>query len=66
MIAHTIPQAAERVGRSVDTIRQWIRSGRLVAVLNPIDGQRYVSDEQLLDVERDMRRNQRATRRIAA
>lgn len=66
MIAHTIPQAAERVGRSVDTIRAWIRDGRLVAIRNDIDGQRYVSDDQLVEVERAMRQAQRATRRVAA
>lgn len=66
MIAHTIPQAAQRVGRSVDTIRTWIREGHLTAIRNHIDGQRYVSDDQLVDVERNMRQAQHATRRIAA
>lgn len=66
MIAHTLPQAAQRVGRSVDTIRTWIREGHLVAVRNDTDGQRYVSDDQLVDVERGMRQAQRATRRVAA
>lgn len=60
MIAHTIPQAAERVGRSADTIRQWIRDGHLIAVRNDIDGQRYVSDDQLLEVERAHRTGRHA------
>ena len=62
MIWYTIPQAAERVGRKVDTIRQWVRDGDVAAPRNPIDGQRYILEAQLLDVERDKRRAQRVTR----
>jgi excisionase family DNA binding protein len=64
VIAHTIAQAAARVGRSVDTIREWIRDGHLTAVTHPIDGQRYVSEDHLVDVERDMRQRQQATRAV--
>ena len=65
MIALTIPQAAARVGRRPDTIRRWIADGDLLAVRNPIDGHRYVREDQLLDVERSRRAAQRATRTIA-
>lgn len=65
MIALTIPQAAARVGRRVDTIRQWIADGDLLAVRNPIDRQRYVREDQLLDVERARRARARANRTLA-
>lgn len=64
MIWLTIPQAAARVARKPDTIRQWISDGRLTAVKNPIDRQRYVREDQLLDVERACRAAARATRTV--
>ena len=65
MIALTIPQAAARVGRRPDTIRQWIADGDLLAIRNPIDGQRYVREDQLLDVERARRARANANRTLA-
>ncbi|WP_088312399.1 helix-turn-helix domain-containing protein [Kineosporia sp. R_H_3] len=64
MIWLTIPQAAARVGRKVDTIRRWVAVGDLTAIRNPIDRQRYVREEQLLDVERARRAAARANRAI--
>ena len=42
----TVPQAAERVGRDPETIRRWIRSGKLPA--RKI-GTQHVIEEQHLD-----------------
>jgi excisionase family DNA binding protein len=64
VIGHTIPQAAERVGRSEETIRRWIRTGRLRAVRNPIDRQRYVLESELLDAERAARLAEQATQKV--
>jgi predicted site-specific integrase-resolvase len=61
MIGYTVPQAAERVGRDVQTIRRWIREGRLSSILG-VDGHRYVWENDLLDAERDARQAQRFTR----
>jgi transposase len=61
----TIPQAAARVGRSPETIRRWIRLGRLTGLRNPIDHQVYVRETQLLDVERDARAAHLATLTVA-
>ncbi len=66
MIGYTIPQAAERVGRSEETIRRWIRTGKIRAVRNPIDRQRYVLESELLDAERAARLAEQATRKVIA
>jgi excisionase family DNA binding protein len=42
----TVPQAARRVGRNPETVRRWIREGRLVA--RKI-GTQHVIEEQDLD-----------------
>lgn len=62
MIFYTIDQAAERVSRKPDTIRQWIRNGQLPVARNPIDGKRYVAETSLLIAERANRVAQRETR----
>jgi len=46
----TVEEAAQRVGRSPDTVRRWIRSGRLVAAT---EGRRLVIDPADLDTVRD-------------
>lgn len=50
----TVPEAAKRVGRSPETVRRWIRSGRLAAdkvgtqhVIKEEDLDRSVEDEML-------------------
>lgn len=42
----TVPQAADRVGRDPETVRRWIRSGRLRARKV---GTQHVIDEEDLD-----------------
>jgi excisionase family DNA binding protein len=46
----TVEEAATRVGRSPDTVRRWIRSGRLAAAT---EGRRRVIDPADLDAIRD-------------
>jgi len=46
----TVDEAARRVGRSPDTVRRWIRSGRLAAAT---EGRRRVIDPADLDAIRD-------------
>jgi excisionase family DNA binding protein len=46
----TVEEAARRVGRSPDTVRRWIRSGRLPAAT---EGHRRVIDPADLDAIRD-------------
>lgn len=46
----TVDQAASRVGRSPETVRRWIRSGRLSATT---EGRRRVIDPSELDSVRD-------------
>ncbi len=46
----TVEEAASRVGRSPETVRRWIRSGRLSAT---IEGRRRVIDPSDLDSIRD-------------
>lgn len=65
LIACTLPQAAEMVGRSVRTIEQWIKDGRLVAIRSPIDRRRYVHLQQVRDVEQTLRARQTQTRRVS-
>ena len=65
MIYYTIDQAAQRVFRAPDTIRQWIRDGDLTARRNPLDGHRYVTEPELLRIEQEKRAKQRDTRRAA-
>lgn len=55
----TIAQAAARVGRHPETIRRWIRQGRLDAITHPLLEHRWVDEEQLLDVERAARQAER-------
>ncbi len=61
MILHSIEQAAERVHRDPETIRRWIRQGRLAARLEPISGLRFVEDEALMLAEQGARRARKAT-----
>lgn len=46
----TVEEAARRVGRSPDTVRRWIRSGRLAAAT---EGRRRVIDPADLEAIRD-------------
>lgn len=46
----TVDQAADRIGRSPQTVRRWIRSGRLSATT---EGRRRVIDPAELDSIRD-------------
>jgi excisionase family DNA binding protein len=46
----TVGEAASRVGRSPETVRRWIRSGRLPASR---DGGRLLLDASDLDTVRD-------------
>ena len=55
MIAYTIPQAAARIFRDETDVRAWIASGHLIAVRSPIDGQEYIEETHLVDVEHAMR-----------
>jgi excisionase family DNA binding protein len=48
----TVPEAARRVGRNPETIRRWIRSGRLAARKV---GTQHVIDERDLDAALDDR-----------
>jgi predicted site-specific integrase-resolvase len=59
----TIEQAAARVGRSPETIRRWIRQGRLTVVDHPMLPHRWVDVDELLEVERVARQAKRATLR---
>lgn len=59
----TIEQAAARVGRSPETIRRWIRQGRLTVIEHPLLPSRWVDVDELLEVERQARRAKRATLR---
>ena len=50
----TVPEAARRVGRNAETVRRWIREGRLAArkvgtqhVIEEADLDGLVSDDQL-------------------
>jgi excisionase family DNA binding protein len=44
----TVPEAARRVNRDPETIRRWIRSGRLPA--RKIGTQHFVEESDLLDL----------------
>lgn len=55
MIAHTLAQAADRLGLPLDVIEGWVRAGHLIAIRNPIDNQLYVADQHLVDLERATR-----------
>ncbi|MEA2183182.1 MAG: Helix-turn-helix domain [Solirubrobacteraceae bacterium] len=46
----TVEEAASRVGRSPETVRRWIRDGRLAA---QVEGRRRVIDPADLDSVRD-------------
>lgn len=45
----TVPEAAVRLGRSAETIRRWIRSGRLRA--SKVGTQHLIDEEDLAAVE---------------
>ncbi|GAB6899384.1 MerR family transcriptional regulator [Kineosporia succinea] len=62
MICYTIDQAAQRVHRTPETIRRWIRQEMLVATFEPITGMRYVQEEHLLVAERESRLGKRKGR----
>jgi len=51
MIAFTLEQAAARVCQPLHVIHEWVRTGALLAVRNPVDGLLYVEVEHLLDVD---------------
>jgi len=44
----TVPQAAERVGRDPETVRRWIRSGKLRA--HKVGTQHVIEEEDLDEV----------------
>lgn len=62
MIALTIDQAGERINRSAKTIRRWIHDGDLNATFEPITGQKYIWEGDLLAAERAARGRQRRAR----
>jgi Helix-turn-helix domain len=66
VIALTVDQAAQRVRRDPKTIRRWIREKRLDAIWEPITGQKYVWEEDLLQAERLARLGQRSARFTSA
>jgi excisionase family DNA binding protein len=41
----TVPQAARRVGRDPETVRRWVRSGRLVS--SKVGTQHLIREEDL-------------------
>lgn len=47
----TVPEAASRLGRSAETIRRWIRSGRLRAT--KVGTQHLIDEEDLVAIESD-------------
>ncbi|HWB72758.1 MAG TPA: helix-turn-helix domain-containing protein [Egibacteraceae bacterium] len=47
----TVPQAARRIGRHPETVRRWIRSGRLQA--QKIGTQHFVEESDLAALEHD-------------
>lgn len=47
----TVPEAAKRLGRNPETIRRWIRSGRLRA--SKVGTQHVIDEAALEDVEAD-------------
>ena len=47
----TVPQAARRVGRNPETVRRWIREGRLRA--RKIGTQHIIEEEDLRALERE-------------
>jgi hypothetical protein len=53
VIAHTLEQAAVRIDTPLATLEAWIAAGELRAVRNPIDGQTYIEEQHLLEVDRD-------------
>jgi excisionase family DNA binding protein len=47
----TVPEAAERVGRDPETVRRWIRSGRLRA--RKIGTQHVIDEQDLIPFEEE-------------
>jgi excisionase family DNA binding protein len=62
MIWYTPDQAAERVSVSAHTVKRWIREERLTVTRNQIDGQDYVSEAELVALDRLMRQKQKNSR----
>jgi hypothetical protein len=62
VIAYTIEQAAQRVHRSARTIRRWREQDHLKATYEPITGQWYVWEDDLLTAEHAARTRQRQAR----
>lgn len=57
----TLDQAADVAGVSVRTLNRWIAAGRLRTYRLP-GTQRYVREDELLDVEHERRRSRRLGR----
>ena len=49
----TVPEAARRIGRHPETVRRWIREGRLPATR--VGTQHLIEEDDLLAVETDVR-----------
>ena len=47
----TVPQAAERVGKDPETVRRWIRSGKLRA--EKVGTQHVIDERDLIPFEQD-------------
>lgn len=45
----TIAETAARIGRSPDTVRRWVREGRLPA--RRVDGRRVIEDQDVRAIE---------------